>query len=359
MRSTIVIDANIPYIPNELADQFHIVRLPGEAITRAHLRAGQALLVRTRTRCNAELLSGTPVQFIGTATAGTDHIDQAYCQQAGISIASAPGCNALGVVQWVAAALDQIAKRSAKPIEELTVGIVGFGHIGRRLHALLTHFGLNVLVSDPPLYDLALPIPGNPTLLPLQDLIRSVDVLTLHVPLTRSGPHPTHHLINAQSLLYRQKPGLYILNSSRGAVVDTAALKETHRRGLIAGVGLDVYESEPQLTEWELEHALITTPHIAGYTKQGKFRGTRTILEALAQHLQRPIPLPEPTENPQSPETTAVAPHVLPPPTLSKIAASYDIQADSDALKAHPDQLEQLRKNYPLRNEPPWPFPLT
>lgn len=332
----IVVDRNIPFIEKPLSEIGRVVMLPGAEITPAVMADADILITRTRTRCDASLLDGSSCRFIGTATIGTDHIDLDYCRDRGITVANAPGCNAPAVAQWVLAAI-QSHKPEGRDFSDLTLGVIGAGHVGSIVIRWARGLGMRVLVNDPPLQERE---PEAYTYSSLADIARECDVITVHTPLTRSGSHPTHHLINKEFVSSLRRTPL-LLNAARGAVTDTAALLDGLDKGLIGAVGIDCWEGEPDMNPQLLARAFAATPHIAGYSRQGKIRATQMVLDSLSRHLNLPSPL------------QADAPAIAPvPDTITPAQIAYDILADTAALRATPTLFESLRNNYNLREEP-------
>lgn len=332
----IVADRNIPFIEKPLAAIGHVEMLPGSEISPEVMADTDILITRTRTRCDASLLDASRCSFIGTATIGTDHIDLPYCASRGITVANAPGCNAPAVAQWVLAAI-QCHIGPTRELSDVTLGVVGAGNVGSILIRWARSLGMRVLVNDPPLQASA---PDAHDYRTLADLARECDVITVHTPLTRTGAHPTYHLIDSAFVASLKRRPL-LLNAARGPITDTRALLDGLDSGLIGAVGIDCWEGEPDLNPQLLQRALIATPHIAGYSRQGKIRATQMVLDALSRHLDLPAPL------------RADAPEIAPVPdavTPSQIA--YDILADTRALRSAPASFEALRNNYCLREEP-------
>lgn len=267
----IVADDAIPHLNEAFGD---VTRVRGTEIAREHLVDADALLVRSVTRVDAALLAGTSVRFVGSATAGVDHVDVPALARAGIVFAHAPGCNARAVVEYVlAATLGESALRGP-------VGVVGFGQIGRRLTTALRRLGFEVWVCDPPRAESG---DCSEAFLGLPALLERCNTVSLHVPRVRQGVHGTRHLLDAEGLR-RLPEGALVINTSRGDVLDNAAL----HAWLDAGRGeavLDVWEGEPNL-RWPLlghPRLRIATPHIAGYTAEGKARGTAMVHAALCE----------------------------------------------------------------------------
>lgn len=347
----IVCDSKIPFLRGVFEPFAEVLYLPGGQTSAADVRDADALLTRTRTRCDAALLAGSSVKVIASATIGYDHIDTAWCEAQGIRWANAPGCNASSVEQYVAAALCALSRRHGFPLAGRTIGVVGVGHVGSRVARMAAALGMRVLLCDPPRARRE----GLEGFMDLDGLIARCDILTLHVPLTRTGEDATWHLLDAARLA-SMRPDQYLLNSSRGPVVDGAALKAALRAKAVGGAVLDVWEDEPEPDCGLLALADIATPHIAGYSADGKAAGTaaavRTVAEALGLPLTqwRPAALPDPAR-PLS--FTLDARGKTCAEVLSEaIFYSYDILADDAALRADPARFEALRGDYPVRREP-------
>lgn len=266
----IVADENIPLLDEFFAGQGTIRRAPGRAIDRAVLGDAELLLVRSVTRVDRALLQGSRVRFVGTCTIGTDHLDLDYFAEAGIAWASAPGCNARGVVDYVLGCLLALAEHSGRKLPELCYGVVGAGQVGGRLVELLRGLGWNVLVCDPPRQ-----AAEGGDFVGLARILEECDVISLHTPLDAA----TRHLFGAGQLR-ALRPGAWLINASRGAVLDNAALKAHLQTGADLQVALDVWEGEPQVDPELAALCRIATPHIAGYSLDGKLRGTAQIYQA-------------------------------------------------------------------------------
>lgn len=315
---TIVADRDIPFLDGVLEPWFEVRRLPGRAIGPDDVRDAAALLIRTRTRCDAALLGGSAVRFIGTATIGTDHIDQAYCASHSIAVASAPGCNAAAVAQYVRAALHALALDRPGA----TIGVVGAGHVGSLVAADARRAGLRVLVSDPPREAAE----GPAGFTPLSELLAESDIFTLHIPLW-----PENRDFADAAFFAAMKPGAAFINASRGEVLDEDALLAARPR--LGRVAIDVWKNEPNINLKLLSAADIATPHIAGYSIQGKINGTQAILRALGHHFDI-APL----------RTFKVTGVTLP-------QTPYDIWQDDASLRRDPSSFESLRSRYSYRND--------
>ena len=331
----IIVDSHIPHIHGLIEPRAEVLYLEPEDITHEVVREADALIVRTRTRCDASLLENSRVQFIGSATIGTDHIDLDYCAAHGITVRNAPGCNAPAVAQWVFCAIHAwMHQREIITPEGLTLGVVGVGHIGSIVARWGRELGFNVLLNDPPkCHQKNRPFDG--IFSPLEELQQGCDVITFHTPLTRDGEWPTWHLCDQRFLDGLARCRL-LLNAARGPVADNAALLGWH-----GDVGLDCWENEPDISRELLEKAIVATPHIAGYSREGKQRGSAMMLEALNEHFGWDIPVPRI----ESPATGAAR------VTFEGIAASYDIMADTARLKGNPGSFESQRNHYQHRQE--------
>ena len=330
----IIVDSHIPHIQGLIEPCAEVLYLEPDDITREAVKDADALIVRTRTRCDANLLDGSRVRFIGSATIGTDHIDLDYCASHGITVRNAPGCNAPAVAQWVFCAIDAwMRQHGITSAEGLTLGIVGVGHIGSIVARWASQLGFTTLLNDPPRENQEGSFDG--IFSPLEELQRQCDIITFHTPLTRDGQWPTWHLCN-QAFLDGLSRCRLILNAARGPIADNTALLGWH-----GDIGLDCWENEPNISRDLLEKCIVATPHIAGYSREGKQRGTAMMLEALNEHYGWDISIPTVA----SPTTGAAQ------VTLDGIAASYDIMADTARLKADPASFESQRNHYPHRKE--------
>ena len=333
MDIKIIIEHNIPFIKGVLDDLAHVEYLSSDQIDAKAMRHADALICRTRTHCNASLLDNSPCSFIATATIGTDHIDLDYCHRRGITVANAPGCNAPAVAQYVFASLAQVIDR---PISDYTIGIVGVGHVGKIVEQWATQLGMKVLLCDPPRAE----VECTNNFVSLDEIACQCDIITFHTPLTTSGKYPTHHICN-EAFIASLKHRPIIINCARGGIFDTQAVIDALNNNKIANVIVDCWEGEPHLNLTLLEKAIIATPHIAGYSREGKIRATAMALDALARHFNLTIPN----------VAQGIAPGAAENVTLQSIAESYNPLNDSQALKSSPTDFEALRNNYNYRNE--------
>ena len=327
----VIIDSAIPFIHGVLEPWAEVVYCSGAAINREVVRDANALIVRTRTRCNHELLDGSNVRFIATATIGRDHIDENYCREAGIEVASAAGCNARGVLQWVATALKHIVSNDGKQPEDYTLGVVGVGNVGSLVVEYARHWGFKVLMCDPP----RLEREGG-DFRPIEDIVRNADIITLHTPLDAS----THHLINERTIAM-MRPNATIINASRGGVVDNLAVANSSHR-----YAFDVWEDEPLLNASALSRAALATPHIAGYSEQGKANATAMSVNALSRFFNLPLTDWRPAE------VTPTTPRLISWEEMCSTIDDYcPILEETRILKSSPELFESLRNNYNYRQE--------
>ncbi len=337
----LVIDDKIPFIRetiSEITDD--VVYLKGSEISSADVKDADALIVRTRTICNESLLAGSKVSFIATATIGFDHIDTAYMQKAGISWMNCPGCNSSSVAQYLRSSLILLCRKYSIEPKKTIIGIVGYGHVGKKVAAEAIAMGFNVLVCDPPLADKL----GKSSLFVDMSVIESeADIITFHVPLVRTGKYPTWH-IGDKSFFDRLSRTPIIINTSRGAVVDNDALLSAMKSGKVKDAVIDTWENEPYINIPLLNSVFIGTPHIAGYSADGKTNADNMVIDGLCKHFN-----------------IINRWHIIPPalPSEFKLHGSeddmklelYDPCTDSDKLKISPEKFEELRGNYPLRRE--------
>ena len=335
---TVIVDRDIPFISGVLEPYATVRYLTGSEIRPSDLRDASALLVRSRTHCDETLLADSPVEFIGTATVGTDHIDFDFCDEQGIDTASAPGCNAGGVVQHFFTALYAVAARKGISLEGKTIGVIGVGHVGSRVADLAERLGLRVLRNDPPREALEKPEPGY--FCPLPKLLAESDIVTLHIPLEYNLNYAGEKFFGAM------KEGALFFNAARGEVVVEDALLAARNR--LGAVVLDVWRNEPDINLELLKVTDIATPHIAGYSEQGKLNGTMAVVRAFGRHFGI-----EPLKEFTLP--TQVKPLDFEQKNQEQICEMllkrYDIWADDSALRSDPSRFEQLRADYDYRVE--------
>jgi len=346
----ILVDENMPYARELFSRTGEVVAVPGRPLPEAELRDASALMVRSVTPVSAALLADTPVKFVGTATAGTDHVDQASLQAAGIGFSAAPGCNAIAVVEYVFSALLLLAERDGFALRDRTVGIVGVGNVGSRLQARLEAWGVKTLLCDPPRADRGDTGPFHT----LETLVAQADILTFHTPLNKEGRYKSWHLADA-ALLMALRPDTILINACRGPVVDNAALLEVLKMRGDLRVVLDVWEPEPDLSLDLLARVDIATAHIAGYTLEGKARGTTQVFEAWSAFIGQPQQVALESLLPP-PEFSSITLHgELDQATLKRLAhLVYDVRRDDAPLRkaaGQPGEFDRLRRQYEERRE--------
>lgn len=336
----IIIDNKIPFIreaANRIAEE--VVYLPGNGFTPEAVRDADALIVRTRTHCNRALLEGSRVKFIATATIGFDHIDTTYCHEAGITWTNAPGCNSASVAQYIESSLLLLQLEQGRKLSEMTIGIIGIGNVGSKVATVAQKLGMRVLQNDSPRAEKE----GSTAFTSLKQIAKEADVITFHVPLYKEGDYKTFHL--ADDAFFRQlerRPTL--INTSRGEVVATDPLLNALRTGCISEAIIDVWENESNINLELLDRVMIGTPHIAGYSADGKANATQMSLDALCRHFDIRANY---LITPPSPESSII--HAS--SHEEALLAIYDPRRDTDALKSRPECFEQLRGDYPLRRE--------
>ena len=279
----ILADQNIPSIADAFADLGDVTLMPGRDIRAEHLRDCQCLITRTVTRVDAALLADSPVEFVGTATIGTDHLDLNYLHAANIGYTNAAGCNAEGAAEYVISGLFELSRRRNFDPLQLKAGIVGFGNVGSRLHAKLDALGIDCLVCDPPLQESG---KSAQSFVSLETILAECNFISLHVPLVRNGEHPTFHLLDG-TRLHRLAENCVLVNAARGEIVDNAALLELLQRRDDLNVYLDTWENEPLVSRELLQRVDLATPHIAGYSVEGRLRGTQMVLDAACAHFKQ------------------------------------------------------------------------
>lgn len=351
----IVIDENIPHAEMLFSHLGTVRMMAGRQMSIETVRHADLLMVRSVTPVNEALLTGSDVRFVGTATAGTDHVDHVWLTGQEIGFASAPGCNAESVAQYVAAALAWASIRLGRPLSQCSLGIVGVGHCGSRVERIARALGMEVRLNDPPLARRT----GDPIYRPLVELL-GCDFLTFHVPLTHMGEDATLHLVNG-IVLDQLRPEAVLINASRGEVVEEAALIQHLKSGLIAGAIVDAWSNEPRINTSLLRQVILGTPHIAGYSYDGKVTGSRVIYEAACQYMEvtphkmdLPLP-PAPVGRIELDATNRSFDSVA----AELILTAYPIWRDAGDLlfMASPDPekmgpaFDRRRKFYPLRRE--------
>lgn len=339
-----VLDSSLPYLEGLVEQVARVKRLPSREFTPETIAGAQALIIRSVVHADEQLLSGSSVQMVATATAGFDHIDGDWCQAHGIRWCNAPGCNALGVVQYVLSSLCRWSLERGESLEGKTIGIVGVGHVGGRLAERVSALGLRPLLCDPPRADRE----GPEGFVSLETICRESDIITLHVPLTRSGQYATVGMFDRARIASCARQPL-LINACRGPVTESAALlwglQSEHLRDVI----IDCWEGEPLINADLVRAAFIATPHIAGWTADGKWRGSRMALDAVCEALDLPRPVglwdDSVLQTPQAP-LIRLSDYPEEERLLRAQLHICDLQRTTRELKAAPERFEAVRRNY-------------
>ena len=338
----IVADTNIPFLKGVLEPYAEVVYMDGRAIDREAMMDADAVIIRTRTRCSEETLSGTAVKMIASATIGTDHIDMQWCHEHGIEVRNAEGCNAGGVANYIFSAMYAVASRRAIKMEDAVLGIVGVGNVGRKVEHMARTLGLKVLLNDPP----RAAREGSEGFVTLDELLEKATIISLHTPLDAT----THAMCN-DSFFEKIRPGSIFINASRGEVVDEAALLRA--RPKLSALVLDTWCNEPNVNRVLIDACDIATPHIAGYSYQGKQNGTAMAVQAVARHFGiKELEFFRPAQEDEALQPMAIN---VKGKTQGEIAAAvqynYPIFTDDFLFRINPGDFEKLRSEYNYRRE--------
>lgn len=345
----IIIDDKIPYIRGAFEQVADVIYLPGNKTTPEIVKDADAIITRTRTICNENLLKGSSVKFIATATIGYDHIDTEFCRQAGIEWKNAPGCNAESVNQYISSALFSWSMRKREELAGKTIGIVGVGQVGSSVAKTCEIIGMKVLLNDPPRERHE----GSGKFVPLKTIQEEADIITFHVPLEMSGLDPTFHMVNKEFLLNLRKKPL-IINSCRGEVFNSEDVFNTIKSGNVSGAIIDCWENEPEIKLELLKAVDFGTPHIAGYSKDGKANGTKMSVQAVSKFFNLGLDdwQPEKVELPENSVIEIDGNQRREYSILAEaILSTYNIENDDEALREKPNNFEKLRGDYPVRRE--------
>ena len=337
----IVCDNKVRFLDGVFNNIADIEFVAGREISADTVKDADALIVRTRTICNEQLLKGSNVKFIGTATIGYDHIDTQYCEQNNIFWTNAPGCNSGSVCQYIVSVLTCMAIHYGFELKDKTIGVIGAGHVGAKVIKAAKQLGMNVLVNDPPLQ-----LSGNKDydFCSLDYLLQQADIVDIHVPYTASGEFATHHLCN-DAFISKMKDGAVIINSSRGAVTDNQAVLAALNNNKLLTVVLDVWENEPDINRELLNRVYVGTPHIAGYSVDGKANATMQIVRSLSKFFNLGLDnwIPDTRQYP------GVSLNYDQMNDYKLVLRSYNVMYDSIKLKTSPEKFEYFRENYPTR----------
>lgn len=338
----IVADRNIPFLEGVFEPFADVVYIEGKDIAKDDVKDADALIIRTRTRCNESLLGGSNVSMIATATIGTDHIDFDFCKANNIEVHNAEGCNSGGVMQYVFSALYGVASRKALKLEGATLGIIGVGNVGKKVEHMAEYLGFNVLRCDPP----RAAKEGMDGFCDLDYLLSNSQIVTMHTPLDNitSGMADSHFFA-------MMRPGAFFINASRGEVVVEEALKEAMPK--LGAVIIDTWNNEPDVDAELLEMVDIATPHIAGYSYQGKQNGTSSAVRAVARHFgfENLYDFYPPADIPEHEPVKLDLKGMNQGEITSLLQYNYPIFTDDFMFRMQPDQFEKLRSEYKYRRE--------
>jgi len=313
----ITIDRDIKKLHGIFEPHFSAQYLNSNGISKESLRDSEALIVRSTRKYGAETLLGTKVKFIGTVTSGFEHIDTEFCERSGIFWATAHGSNAKSVAEYISAALVEISKKTARPLNELSLGIVGVGAVGGEVKKEAENFGMRLLLCDPP---------KN-----LNDDIFDADIITLHTPLEKGGKYPTWHLAS-EEFFRKMKKGAWLINAARGAVCDSEALRQALQGRHLGGAVIDVWENEPGIDETLLPLIEIATPHIAGHSTEAKINAANMLIKSVGEFFNieelknKTLPIPQNSGN-----------------------GSYSIRKDDSDFRKEPKKFAEIRNGYNRR----------
>ncbi len=347
----IIADANIPFVEEAFKDFGEVHTLPGRDIKPEVLKGATILLVRSITTVDQNLLEGSGIKFVATATIGTDHVDTDYLAQNNIGFAYAPGSNADSVAEYMTAALFELAEKRGKKVHELSLGIIGCGNIGSRVFRHAQALGMHCLLNDPPKKKIS----GSSSYLPLEKVLRESDIVSLHVPLNMQGNDATYHMVN-NGFLLEMKKNADLINTSRGRIVDEKVLRANRNR--LNSVVMDVWENEPNISVESLKATDIATPHIAGYSYDGKVKGTSMIYEsACAFFFKKPVW--SMSDALKSEEMKTIDLSNSTDPAAEAVRNAYPIMRDDKDFRAlggipekkRGEYFDSLRRDYPKRLE--------
>ncbi len=356
MRPKIIIDDKIPFIRGAFEQVADVEYLTGAKITAEDLKDADALVTRTRTKCNEKILKGSKVKFIASATIGFDHIDQEFCKEHGIEWTNAPGCNSGSVLQYVLSTLFSWERKYNFPLKGKTIGIVGVGNVGSKIASACEYLGMKVLRNDPPRVD----VEGLAGFCELDQIVKEADIITFHTPLNREGNYKTLHLANEEFFanLSRSDKDRFVINTSRGSVIDNTALREALKSNKKLHACMDVWENEPEIDLKLLELCDYASSHIAGYSADGKANGTRKAVQSISKFFNLGLNDWEPTK-PEHETPLKIDTEKNLEETIRELQLScYDIAFDTKLIKECPEEFEFHRGNYRVRREL-FTFPLS
>lgn len=344
----IIADKNIPFLKGAIEHYGDVTFLPGIDFTYDSIKEADTLVVRTVTRLNEKILKNTNIKLICTATIGFDHIDTKYCEENNITWKNAPGCNSGSVEQYIISSLIIIARKRGFLLKNKVIGIIGVGNVGKKVARACEILGMKVLLNDP----IREQAEENNDFVSIEEIQKEADIITFHVPLTKEGPYKTFHMADHDFFLSLRKHPI-IINSARGSIVETNAIKEALRKERISGAIIDCWENEPEIDLEYMNLVDIATPHIAGYSADGKANATRMSLENIANFYNldktpiSKVKAPDPA-NPYIDMNGYVS-------SKNKIEniilKTYNPLLDYARFMEAPERFSWLRSDYPLRRE--------
>lgn len=344
MKPNIIIDKNIPFINGILEPVANVTYLSAAEMTNASIRNADALIIRTRTHCNAELLTGSNVKFIATATAGYDHIDDGYCKQNDIEWQSAPGCNASSVGQYIGSTLSYWAQQTGETLKGKNIGIIGVGHVGKEVEKVAKMLEINILLNDPPRVDAE----HLTDFASLDAIAEQADIITFHTSLTFDGKYPSHYLGN-KIFFEKCKRKPLIINAARGGIINEQALLNAFNQGIISRFVLDCWQHEPNIDRNMLQNSFLGTSHIAGYATDSKINATTQSVQNISRFFHLGLDNFKITDI-EPKETIYYTPETL----QKQMLENYTPKFDNDLLKNTPENFESFRSHYRIRREVNW-----
>ncbi|MGC9344723.1 MAG: 4-phosphoerythronate dehydrogenase [Bacteroidales bacterium] len=346
----IIADDKIPFLKGALDSVAEVTYLQGNKISKEDIKEADALFIRTRTKCNAELLEGTAVRFIATATIGFDHIDTKFCKNNKIEWTNVPGCNSSSVEQYIVSALLEMGEKHSFNFKNKVIGIVGVGNVGTKVAKAAKALGMNVLLNDPPRQRNE----GSNLFSSMEQVLAESDIISFHVPLNLDGVDKTFHMAD-EAFFSQMKKGVIIFNTSRGEVIDEIALKEALNKGKIEDSAIDVWENEPAIDTDLMNISGIVTPHIAGYSVEGKANGTMMSVRAVSRYFGLGLDDWKPSGLPGAEvQNIVIDCGGMDEQEIIKEVynRTYDIMDDDYSFRKNPASFENLRGTYPVRREP-------
>jgi len=349
MTMRIVAEKSVPFLKGVVEDFADVKYLSSDEFTPTNVHDADVLIVRSINNCTQELLEGSNVKLITSATIGFDHIDTTFCDKSGIVWKNVPGCNSISVSQYIISSLLIVAKRKGETLKGKTLGIIGVGHVGTEVERVCSALGMKILRNDPPREEQE----GREGFVSLDTICEEADIITFHTPLIKEGLHATKHLAD-KSFFEKLKRKPWYINSARGAINDTKALLDAKNKALVSELIIDCWENEPTINKELLDLASIATPHIAGFSADGKVNAIRACLDDIINYYNINIQLKE--ISPQKPTNSTIDMNELElnsdKDRISQVILHcFDPSATDKALRETPERFEWFRSNYPHPRE--------